>query len=57
MATVLSLIQPVTTKDLIQFLQYAFHAGEDVLFLAFVLMITFSVAISIRRIMVGYKQS
>ncbi|HDR6461066.1 hypothetical protein P4380_27015 [Bacillus thuringiensis] len=53
----LSLIQPVTTKDLIQFLQYAFHAGEDVLFLAFVLMITFSVAVSIRRIMVGYKQS
>lgn len=49
-------INPITINELMEFVNNSLIAFEDALLLSFTLMITFALAMGIRRIFVGVKQ-
>jgi len=49
-------VEPITVNDIMFFVQNVVLGFSDSLFLSFTLMITISVCLGIRRIMVGVKQ-
>ncbi|MCY7936313.1 hypothetical protein OB894_12930 [Bacillus subtilis] len=48
-------MEPVTLADLGNFLQKIIRAYDSYLFFAFVLMMTLSVALGVRRLLLGVK--
>ncbi len=48
-------MEPVTLADLGRFLQNIARAYDSYLFFAFVLMMTFSVSVGVRRLLLGVK--
>jgi hypothetical protein len=46
-------IQPVNLKDITVFLDNVIYVFQDVIFLGFILLLTFTVIYNLRKIMIG----